>query len=214
MRNLLESPEEFFAELRRRFELPLPGESAQNRMTSRARIPTQKYLEQNPDHRKSAVLLLLYPNEGTMYTLLIRRPAYEGTHGGQLALPGGKTEDRDDSLTHTAIRETSEEIGVDVPFENILGMLTPVYIPVSNYLVQPFVAQLDSRPAVNPDPNEVDAILEIPVRDLVNPSAKDRRRISVGKNMFVDAPCYILEDQVLWGATAMMFAELEEILTR
>src|SRR5687768_78450 len=103
MKDLLDVPEKFFSELRRRFELPLPGESAQNKMTSRARIPTQKYLEQNPGHRKSAVLMLLYPFEGTVYSLLIRRPSYEGTHSGQLALPGGKVEEQDESLLHTAI---------------------------------------------------------------------------------------------------------------
>ncbi|HLG04176.1 MAG TPA: CoA pyrophosphatase [Bacteroidia bacterium] len=204
--------EKFFKELRDRLAFELPGEAAQNRMTARARISTAEYLRQNPHYRKSAVLLLVYPYEETVYTLLIRRPSYDGTHSGQLALPGGKVEEDDSTLIHTAIRETMEEVGVDVPEKNILGSLSPVYIPVSNYLVQPFVAQLPERPSWNPDHREVDALLEIPLTRLLDPQIKSRRRIPVGKNMFVDAPCYILNDQILWGATAMMFSELEELI--
>src|SRR5690349_21207663 len=113
--SLLNRPSEFFASLKMRLLQPLPGEAAQNRMTSRTRITTEKYLEQNPDYRHSAVLLLLFPQKEEVYTMLIRRPTYDGMHSGQLALPGGKMDPGDVSPMHTAIRETLEEVGVTVP---------------------------------------------------------------------------------------------------
>jgi 8-oxo-dGTP pyrophosphatase MutT (NUDIX family) len=212
MIQLLNNPEIFFITLKDRFSKPLPGDVAQNLMTSRARIPTEQYLEKNPDHRSSAVLLPLFPHNNTIYTALIRRPSYDGMHSGQLALPGGKVEKDDVSLEQTAIRETLEEVGVKIPLENIFGQLTSVYIPVSNFLVHPFVGMLHSKPEWIPDKHEVDSILEFPVSDLLDDSLKDRRRISIGKNLFMDAPCYIIDGQILWGATAMMFSELESIL--
>lgn len=204
--------ETFFSFLEARLLHPLPGEPAQNRMTSRSRIPTKTYLDQNPNYRTSAVLLPLFPHEGEMYTALIRRPTYEGTHSGQLALPGGRTEETDASLQATALRETLEEVGIAVPQKQILGELTPLYIPPSNFLVHPFVARLHDRPQWIPDPKEVDAVLEIPLSVLFDPKVKERRKITVGKSFAIDAPAYILNGEVLWGATAMIFSELEALL--
>ncbi len=212
MIHLLNNPEEFFSVLQKRFSNPLPGESAHNPMNARARISTEKSLEKNPNHRSSAVLLPLFPHEGTIYTALIRRPAYDGMHSGQLALPGGKVEEGDSSNEQTALRETEEEVGVKIARENVFGALTPVYIPVSNFLVHPFVAKIKERPIWIPDNHEVDSVIEFPISHLLDPSLKDRRRIVIGKNLFMDVPCYIINEQVLWGATAMIFSELESIL--
>lgn len=206
------NPEDFYLRLKQVLNEPLPGEAAQNRMTSRARISTAEYLRQNPDHRVSAVLLTLFPHEGEIVTTIIRRPVYRGMHSGQLALPGGKAEKTDASLEETALRETEEEIGIRLPEENILGRLTPLYIPPSNFLVHPFLAWLDAKPEWKADPDEVSEILELPLSLLFDPATKDRRRIPVGKDMFVDAPCYVFNGEILWGATAMIFAELEAML--
>jgi 8-oxo-dGTP pyrophosphatase MutT (NUDIX family) len=212
MLDLLNQPELFFEAFKKRIAETLPGEAAQHRMSSRARIPTADYLKQNPSHRNSAVLLPLYPHAGTIYTALIRRPSYDGMHSGQLGLPGGKAEEGDASFTFTAIRETEEEVGIKIPGENILGALSSVYIPVSNFLIYPFVAKLDERPQWIPDKHEVDAVIEFPVTYLFAAELKDRRRISLGNNMFIDAPCYIIDGQILWGATAMIFSELESLV--
>jgi len=213
MLELLHQPEDFFSALKNKFAQPLPGEGAQNRMSSRARVSTADYLKQKPDHRTSAVFLPLFPHEGTIYSALIRRPSYDGLHSGQLALPGGKTDEGDASAEHTALRETKEEVGIEVNEKNILGKLSPLYIPVSNFLVHPFVGKLDAKPNWIPDKHEVDEVIEFPISLLFDPAAKDRRRILIGQNMFIDAPCYIIHGQVLWGATAMIFSELEAILS-
>jgi 8-oxo-dGTP pyrophosphatase MutT (NUDIX family) len=212
MLHLHDQPDLFFETLRKRLAQPLPGEQAQNRMTSRARISTADYLVQRPDHRVSAVLLPLFPHNGTITAALIRRPSYEGTHSGQLALPGGKAEETDTSPAYTALREMKEEVGVLLNEAAILGELSPVYIPVSNFLVHPFVAQLPAKPAWIPDPREVDEVIEFPISLLDDETVKSRRRIPVGKNAFVEAPCYLVSGHVLWGATAMMFSELEALL--
>lgn len=156
--------------------------------------------------------MLLYPIDGVVNTMIIRRPSYEGVHSGQLALPGGRKDESDATALHTALRETQEEVGVNVPAENVLGELSSLYIPPSNFLVHPFVAWLDVQPAFTPDPREVDAIIEVPLSTFTDPLIKTRKRIYIGANTFVDAPSYILGENDLWGATAMMFAELEAML--
>lgn len=208
------SPEEFVARLKETLSGPLPGESAQNRMNSRARISTEEYLKQNPNHRVSAVLLPLYPMNGEVFTSMIRRPVYAGMHSGQLGLPGGKVEETDGSLEETAMREMEEEVGVRLSKEQFIGRLTSLYIPPSNFLVHPFVAWLDEKPEWKPDGHEVDEVIDVSLTRLFSPSAKDFRRIQVGKSMFVDAPCYFFNGQILWGATAMMFSELEVMLEK
>ena len=143
--------------------------------------------------------------------MIIKRPSYDGIHSGQLALPGGKKE-QDEQPIHTAIRETLEEVGVSVSTQDVLGELTPLYIPPSNFLVHPFVAWLSHAPAYVIDEREVDILLEVPLTTFLDEQLKTRRRIHVGVNTFIDAPCYVIGEETLWGATAMMFAELEAVL--
>ncbi|CAN5149284.1 CoA pyrophosphatase [soil metagenome] len=214
MISLFSQPELFFAELKGRLEGKLPGGEAQNPMSSRSRISTEEYLKRNPNYRRSAVLLPLFPEKGTIYAAMILRPSYDGLHSGQLALPGGKVEESDHSFQHTALRETEEEVGIKIPDENILGKLSAVYIPVSNFLVQPFTAFLPEKPNWIPDKKEVEEVIEFPLENILDPALKERRRIQIGKNMTIDAPCYIINGKVLWGATAMMFSELESVLSK
>ncbi len=212
MLDLLSSPNAFFPLLQQRLANPLPAEIAQNKMTSRARISTQQYKVNNPNFKSSAVLILLFPHNSTIYSALIRRSAYDGKHGGQLSFPGGKVEPGDVSLENTAIRETGEEVGVRVNSTDILGKLSPLYIPISNFLVQPYIASLPTCPVWVKDNHEVAEVIEFPLSNLLDESLKDRRRITIGPNRFVDAPCYVLNNQVCWGATAMILAEFESLL--
>lgn len=211
MKDLLTSPKQFRNDLEARLKLPLPGSAAQDAMTSRARLPLEAYLAKHPDYRTSAVMMLLYPIEGAVHTMIIKRPSYDGIHSGQLALPGGKKEN-DEQPVHTAIRETLEEVGVSVSVQDVIGELTALYIPPSNFLVHPFVAWLGEQPQFVPDDREVDVILEVPLSTFLDEQLKTRRRIPIGVNTYIDAPCYMIGEETLWGATAMMFAELEAIL--
>jgi 8-oxo-dGTP pyrophosphatase MutT (NUDIX family) len=209
---LLQHPDAFFECMRRRLEQPLPGSDAQNRMTSRELKPVEDYLRENPNHRRSAVLMPLYPRNGEIHTLLIKRPSYQGVHSGQLALPGGAEEPEDLSPAHTALREAFEEVGLGASHDQLLGALTPLYIPPSNFLVRPFMLELTEQPQWNPSADEVEALLEIPLRTFLDQQIKSRRKINIGNGITIDAPCYIIDGNILWGATAMMFSELEVML--
>ncbi|MGL4597546.1 MAG: NUDIX hydrolase [Bacteroidia bacterium] len=212
--SILKTPDLFFSSMRQALSETLPGELAQNRMSARTRISTDDWLEKRPDHKQSAVVLPLFFHAGEMHTSLILRPTYEGVHSGQLALPGGRYEEVDGSLIQTAIRETQEEVGILLNAEQLAGRLSPVYIPVSNFLVQPFVAFLAEKPSYTKQDAEVETIFDVPLRYFLNEELKTVERIVVGKNQFIDAPGYKIENRLLWGATAMMFSEMESLLLR
>lgn len=210
---LLDPFHEFTSALANRLQSELPGEGAQQAMTARTpQLSIAGYLEQNPDHRKSAVLMLLFPGENGPNTALIIRPEYDGAHSGQLAFPGGRAEKTDPSLLHTALRETQEEIGIKLEPEAVIGKLSPIYIPVSNFLVQPFVAVMHTEPRFYADPREVVDIINVPLQHFLDPAVKTKQHITVGKNMRMHVPGYTIGDRLLWGATAMMMSEVEFLL--
>src|SRR5690606_34915901 len=117
----------------------------------------------DPTARQGAVLALLYPKNGELYTVLILRNIYEGTHSGQVSFPGGKREVEDKSLWHTALREANEEVGIMVENVKLIGELTKVYIPPSRFLVTPFLAYTHEAPDFKRDRIEVQRIIETPV---------------------------------------------------
>lgn len=190
---------------------PLPGRPAQQTMAPAPR-------RNNPDRqrrplRQAGVLFLFYAREGHMYLPFIERPRYDGPHSGQIALPGGKREVGDPDLAATAVRETGEEIGVPGSGIQVLGQLTPVYIPNSHYLVTPSVGLMSGAPAFRPDPAEVKTVLECPLAVLLDPACRKREIWNFG-NLDVDVPFFQVGEHHIWGATAMMLAELLEVLRR
>ena len=208
----MKNPYEFFSVLRERLKEALPGEEAQNRMSSFRSFSTTEYLRRNPAHRKSAVMILLWPEQATVYSLLIRRPEYEGVHSGQMAFPGGSSEPEDVDLVQTAIRETFEEVGVRVNREQVMGPLTPLYIPASNFLVQPFIACLNEKPAFAADPTEVSALLEFDLFLILDPQLKKSKQRIYSNGMKAETPYYDIRGFEVWGATAMITSELSAIV--
>lgn len=202
-----------FNKLRLRLTLPLPGENAQFKMAPQNRLAMHQYQDlasRNP-HR-SAVLICLFPDEHYISTLLMLRPDEKGAHSGQISFPGGKYEEQDVDLQATAIRETWEEIGIEPETVTVLGSMTPLYIPVSNYLVQPFLATLEVKPAWKRNDREVKQIIETDLRLLLDHSLKHHGIFSGGKGLQINAPYYDLHGHKVWGATAMMLSELEHLL--
>lgn len=188
---------------------PLPGEKAQRMMSPGERIA---YPVQGRKPRLSAVLSLFIPDITDIWSLvLIKRPIYEGFHSGQIAFPGGKHEEGDISLIHTALRETAEEIGLNVSVE-VLGALTDIYIPPSNYLVTPFVAIAKERQPWYPNSSEVDQVIEMPINQLLDEQIVSQGSFITGFKKEVMAPYFALNDYKIWGATAMMLSELKWIL--
>ncbi|MFT6411681.1 MAG: 8-oxo-dGTP pyrophosphatase MutT (NUDIX family), partial [Flavobacteriales bacterium] len=133
----------------------LPGSIAHNQMMSYARTQANEVRASRTDYREGAVLMMLYPHEDKYFTSLIVRPEYDGVHSGQIAFPGGAKEEQDSDLMQTALRETEEEVGVHSSAIQIIGALSEIYIPPSNFLVQPYIGILSERPAFLRDEFEV-----------------------------------------------------------
>jgi len=151
---------DIIAWLRTRLAAELPGAIGHERMAARVK-PMPDKIPQNA--RPSAVLSLLYPVEKELHLLLIKRIADGKAHSGQIGFPGGKSEPSDADLKYTALREAHEEVGIMSADVDILGALTPLYIPVSNFQVYPFIGFTGQRPVFNINETEVAGILEIPV---------------------------------------------------
>lgn len=165
--------------------------------------------------RPSAVLCLLFPVDDRLYMLLMKRKEDNTAHSGQVSFPGGSYDITDADLMATALREANEEVGILSSDVDILGALTPLYIPVSNYNVYPYVGYTKQRPEYNLSQNEVSYTIEVPLSSLLHSSRKIKTDVvsPVIPNVIRNVNAYKLEDgTIIWGATAMMISELETIL--
>jgi 8-oxo-dGTP pyrophosphatase MutT (NUDIX family) len=202
----------FIDKLKLNFQAPLPGRVAHVKMASETRLKF-KMPSPNERTRESAVLILFYPYKNQIFIPLILRPPYDGVHGGQMAFPGGRVEKEDENLTRTALREAQEEIGVRLTDIKIIGQLTKLFIPPSNFYVQPVVGYMNSKPDFYPDAREVDKVFEVTLEEINNPEIIGRKMLNV-KGIEVDTPFYDIQNNTVWGATAMMISELLEVLNK
>jgi 8-oxo-dGTP pyrophosphatase MutT (NUDIX family) len=195
--------------LKERLKAPLPGFEAQELMAARVKpMPFQI-----PDNaRPSAVLIALFYVNGSLHTLLIKRTDDGKAHSGQVSFPGGRFEKTDESLSNTALREAYEEVGIVSGAVEILGGLTPLYIPVSNFMVHPFIGFLSQRPDYIVSHKEVAHIIELPIDELLHPERKTSAEVTsaADKNFRRIVPAYkLVDDSIIWGATAMIISELQ-----
>lgn len=196
---------------------PLPGLAAQCEM---APVYRKSALLRNVPREavESAVLALLFPaNAGKSGTemlewsvLLIQRNTYPGVHSGQISFPGGKREKTDAALEQTALRETREEAGIPASSLDMVGALTSLYVPASNFLVYPFLAVANPDTRIVPDTREVTDYRLVPLR-VLDPAAAVTRDFTYEEGT-KPAPAWEYEGFVIWGATAMMLAELYRIV--
>ena len=190
----------------------LPGRSAQFRMAPAGRKEREKR-EFKPDSYKSAaVLIMLYETEQGIYFPLTQRQQYGGSHSGQVSLPGGKPEEQDNSLFHTALRETEEEIGVQSSNIEHLCELSPLFIPPSGYLVTPFVGICNAKPVFKLEEREVKEILPTALDFLMDESFIQETTISLGNGMRIQTPFYHWHSRTVWGATAMILSEFHALI--
>lgn len=160
---------------------------------------------------EAAVLAIFYPLNGKLHLVFIKRNEYDGPHSAQISFPGGAREPGDLTLKDTALREAREEVGLTDDLQ-VLGSLTPLHIPVSNYLVYPYVGWMTETPVFQPDPSEVQYLVEAPLDALLDPS-NCHREIRYDHGMPVEAPFYRIGGEKIWGATAMILCELLELAT-
>ncbi len=202
---------EFIQRLKAGLAGDLPGERAQYRMASKARPRLQEALARATRQYQSAVLLYLYPRQGSWSTVLMKRPEYDGTHAGQVSIPGGRLE-RGETHTQAALREFREETGVAVDSHQLLGGLSELFIPPSSYMVRPFVAYTTAEPRFQPDPVEVEQIIELPVATLMDEATVRRGSVRLDTGVRVKTPYFYVQGHVVWGATAMILSELKQVL--
>jgi 8-oxo-dGTP pyrophosphatase MutT (NUDIX family) len=137
---------------------------------------------------------------------------YPGVHSGQVAFPGGRVDETDKTLTDTALREAYEEVGIRPQEVDVLGLLTPLFVHASNFMVHPVVGAATRRPDFTLDPYEVDALLEVPLTQLQDITRIGSKEIIVRENITIQAPFYDLQGHTVWGATAMIISELLEVV--
>jgi 8-oxo-dGTP pyrophosphatase MutT (NUDIX family) len=205
----------WIARFRARLQAPLPGLQAQMQMMPEARLRTFNATSWRipGDARKSAVLILFYPGASGLSFPLIERSAYEGVHSRQIAFPGGATEPEDPSPVHTALREAEEEVGIPRDNVEVLGQLSPMYIPPSNFLVQPVVGILRAQPSWRLQAAEVASVIETPALPFAEGHYRSTSTIQHRTGVEMDVPSFVIQGHVVWGATAMMLAELAILLS-
>jgi 8-oxo-dGTP pyrophosphatase MutT (NUDIX family) len=194
--------------------IPLPAEPSQFKMSPPFRMELLRQQKEAIKHAKKAgVLALFYPNLQHQTTLvLILRKTYKGVHSGQVGFPGGKIEKQDQSLEAAALRETYEEIGVPINQVEVRRQLTEVYIPPSNFYVQPFMGVSRTTPTFTKQEDEVEAIIEVPLQHFFDEEAVTLKRVSTSYKLDVEVPAFKLNDYVVWGATAMILSEIKDLL--
>lgn len=187
-----------------------PGRSAQDLMAPSVRPPGLAQFD-GTQPRSSGVMILLFPEGSGLSTIfIVRTPG--GPHGGQISLPGGKQETCDANLSQTAKRETFEEIGVDAEKIVEMGLLTPLYVPHSNFIIQPVVGYVGFQPEFVLDQKEVAGVIVISLKDLFDPSNR-KSMVLHRSGVDIEAPYYETAGHRIWGATAMIMSEFERMVT-
>lgn len=194
--------------LRSALEAPLPGLDAQLRLAPTPRVGWDPHSLPG-GLRDAAGLVLLYPIDEVPHVLLTVRGGSLRHHTGQVSLPGGAV-DPGETIEAAAVREAEEEVGVDATTVDVIGRLTPLHIPVSGFLLHPVVGIVAARPAFFPAEWEVARILEVPLARLTDPSILRREERTFQRNgvsTTVDVPFFDIDEEKVWGATAMVLAE-------
>ena len=196
--------DDFLISLSKVKNLPLPAQVSQHKMSPPFRL---ELIEMSKDKMKHAnragVMALFYPDKRQQTKLvLILRNTYNGVHSGQIGV----------SLEKTAIRETSEEIGIPEQSIEIIKQLTEVYIPPSNFYVQPFLGIIKDTPTFNKQDYEVEEIIEVLLNHLFNEVNVINTSVETSYKIKVEVPAYKLNGHIVWGATAMMLSEIKDLL--
>ncbi len=195
-------------------KMELPGETAQFKMAPMERLAELKRIAYKKNTAKRAgVMALFYPAiDNKTHLALILRKTYKGVHSAQIGFPGGKFEESDSSMQETALRETEEEVGVKRKSVSVLKKLTEIYIPPSNFFVQPFIGITTITPQFNLQVEEVEELIEVPLQHFMDDRIKTMQTLSTSYAENIEVPAFMLNNHLVWGATAMMLNEVREML--
>lgn len=194
-----------------RLQQPLPGATAHEPLRAVAIGDLRPTFEHRTPPKPGSVIILLYADDGKIKFPLTKRPDYVGTHGGQVSFPGGKAEPGE-TIEQTAVREAEEEIGIQRSDIELIGRLSEFFVIPSNFIVTPVVAWQRTKPVFVPDPVEVVKVLECSLEELLKKDAIRVKDIIAAKKYQLTAPHFVFEDEIVWGATAMMLNEFRTVL--
>ena len=172
-------------------------------------LKDKSYTENEP--KNAAVLILVYPKNHIAHLALIVRNTYPGVHSSQISFPGGKEELEDETLEFTALRETEEEVGVQMNKVKIIRQCSKIYIPPSNFLVTPYLGFSNENLQFIPNPEEVQRVLELPIHQLLDDKTIVQTKMTTSYATDIDVPAFLVENFLIWGATAMILNELKEL---
>ena len=187
----------------------LPGKPAQKIMLTKPRNPIN-YSSNSECPNPAAVLILLFPIIQDIRFFLTKRTNVVQYHKGQISLPGGAREEGE-QLWGTALRETNEEIGVRAEHIQFIGELTPLFVPVTGFLIHPFVGWVDEEPETSPDPTEVESLFSASVLSLTDQNSCQCEERTIRGHVF-DVPYFQLNRKKVWGATSMILSEFKTVL--
>jgi 8-oxo-dGTP pyrophosphatase MutT (NUDIX family) len=174
-----------------------------------------QHLPQITEHkgnRKAAVLIPLVERENGLNVIFTERALHLRHHPGQVSFPGGKHEKSDDSLQQTALRETAEEIGIQSNLVEIVGQL-PTLNTTSGFEVSPFIAFVDNKFNLTIDFQEVKSVFEVPLSFLLDEKNFHRQHLIANKRRHFTY-CIAYQNHLIWGATAQMTKNLQQMINQ
>tara|TARA_B100001250_G_scaffold226807_1_gene194605 strand:+ start:2611 stop:3252 length:642 start_codon:yes stop_codon:yes gene_type:complete len=207
--------------IKKKLETKLPGIDSWNRMAvkpindkniaNNKIVKYEKFLTENKinEIKQAAVLVCFFKKKGEYYLPLIRRPMHEKNHPGQIALPGGAMEENE-TLEKTALREAFEEVGIIPDKVKILGKMTPLPVPVSKYMITPFIGITENEPKWNINEKEVDELIILRFKDLIDSNNGYYEDWNINGNI-LRVPIFKIMNKDIWGATAAVLSELIDL---
>ena len=187
----------------------LPGEESQQKM----RVNYDQSIElpfSINNSTPAAVLILLYLEDNEIYFFLTKRTDELKHHKGQISFPGG-TQEGNEKLIDTALRETQEEIGINKTSISIIGTITPLFVPVTGFMIYPFIGYSLNKLDPKPDPVEVATIFSVNISDLLNKENRTTEQRNI-RGYDVQVPYFKLNDYQVWGATSMILSEFRDLI--
>ncbi len=169
--------------------------------------PINPELSTDGNYRLASVLVVIYGKDPVV--VMTEKPKHMKFHAGEISFPGGKLDSDDSDLLHTALRETSEEIGLEITRDQIIGQLEPVITLNSGFLILPFVAVVDTIPPLLANA-EVEKIFHIPLETFLKTMAHDP---DPAHNIIQEMFTFEYQDQIVWGASARILHQIQNRTT-
>jgi 8-oxo-dGTP pyrophosphatase MutT (NUDIX family) len=197
--------------LNERLKLPLPGGDAHELFRAEPVGDVKPIFSHKLPPRPGGVMILLYEESNTIKFPLIKRPEYLGAHSGQVSFPGGKGDPGESSI-ETALRECEEEVGIQRELVSVVGTLSDFFVMPSNFMVTPVIGVLTTTPQFKADAREVARIIKTDLNDILGDAAMKQKEILAAGRFKMNAPHFEIDNEIVWGATAMMLNEFRIIV--